>query len=135
MGYVGTAHMQLHAKHNCCLAVPNFFWCLLQNLLLWTLFFSFFFCFSSLNWHCLILWIIYYYKPDHAETQHNFHGFRKAEAAPITTAITSPRPAPRDAPTAAAEIEPPFFCGSCIASVKTCFSFASSNDSLSSTSS
>jgi hypothetical protein len=37
------------------------------------------------------------------------HGFRRADAAPIITAITIPRPAPRDAPTAAAVTEPSLF--------------------------
>lgn len=53
-------------------------------------------------------------------------GFRKAEPAPITTAKTRPRPAPSEAPTAAADIDDDLAC-----EPSTTRSLASSTSSLS----
>lgn len=58
-------------------------------------------------------------------------GFLKADAAPITTAKTSPTPAPRDAPTAAAVREFALFCESRLAFAALSCSLANSSSSLS----
>lgn len=58
-------------------------------------------------------------------------GFLNAEAAPITTAKTTPRPAPRDAPTAAAVKEFSLAFASRVASVDNARSCSNSMKSLS----
>lgn len=61
----------------------------------------------------------------------NFHGFRNADAAPMTTARTMPIPAPREAPTAAAVKEFSLARESWLASLSIARSRANSNRSLS----
>lgn len=58
------------------------------------------------------------------------HGFLNADAAPITMAITMPRPAPREAPTTAAVIEFPFSGDSCLVITNVSLRRANSTDNL-----
>lgn len=70
-------------------------------------------------------------EPSTAELRMGCHGFLKAEAAPMTTAKTIPRPAPRDAPIVAAEIELDLSCESVFSPASLARSRESSSKSLS----